>query len=900
MPKHPARLIIPLVIGLAALLFFGRAAAVFLTEVLWFQDIGYSDVFWSRLWTVVSIRGVTAVLAGGLLFGNLWLVARRLGPVHVRRRYGNLEISEQIPRRNVMGGIAIVALLTGLWLSDVKFGGDLALSGLTWLNRAPWRIADPLFRRDLSFYVFALPFYFQIVDYLLLICFWSLLLCILGYALVGSIRWKTNRLQIDDRPRVHIAVLVALAVAILGARYWLSRYGVLFQGTGFDDGVGFTDVHARLPAQRALALLSFAVSAAVIYGARKRNWIVPAVAAGLLALAALTLGYLYPAAIQKLRVEPDQLRHELSYIRWNMEYTRRAFGLDSIEHQPYAYRRALPESAPSLAELPIWDTEQLQTVFNTTQEGTGRYQFVDVDFDRYQTPSAKRQVAISVREFSQQGLLASNRTWQTLHLTPDYVRGVGAVVVPAGEKTGGSPVFWLHNRPPQLEVSAPAELGLTDPAVYFGETTEQYVVLNTLADTAGGSELGPRGIPIGSFGRVFALAWRFSDKNLLFSGQLTDSSRFVFRRRLEERLQALAPFILWDKDPQPVIARGRIVWLIDGYSVSANFPIARPHRIDIGTVRYMRPSVKASIDAVTGETTLYALTNGDPWLATYQAAFPTLFESITEMPAELRAHLRYPAYYLRAQAEILEKYHIDKAEAFYAGEDLWSLPRERGSEPTELFQPLYTMLSLRPSMPAEFVLTAPFTAIRRQNLSAFLIAQNDYANYGKLRLLELPRDQQVPGPNQIQALMEQDPIISQQLTLWRQRGSEVTFGHVRIVPADNSLLYVVPVYLEAQTTPVPQLQAIIVSDGIESAMASTLRDALTAVRSGGVGEATLPPATTATIPPVQVEANWASRALQLMQAADRSLRAGDFAGYGAQLRQLRELLEQASRERNPR
>ena len=898
MPKHPARLLIPLVLGVAALLFLGRAAAVFVTEVLWFQDIGYLDVFWSRLSTQVSIRGVTAALAGGLLFVNLWLVARRLGPVHVRRRYGNLEISEQIPRRNVMGGIAIVALLTGLWLSDLKFGGDLALSGLTWLHRAPWRIADPLFQRDLSYYVFALPFYFQIVDYLLLICFWSLLLCILGYALVGSIRWRSNRLQIDDRPRVHIAVLVALAIALLGVRYWLSRYGVLFQGTGFDDSVGYTDIHARLPAQRALAVLSFAVSAAVVYGARKRNWVVPAVAAGLLAVAAVVLGYLFPAAIQKLRVEPDQLRHELNYIRWNMEYTRRAFGLDSIERQPFAYRRAAPESAPALAELPLWDAEPLRTVFNTTQEGTGRYQFVDVDFDRYQTPSAKRQVAISVREFSKQGLLASNLTWQTLHLTPEYVRGVGAVIIPAGEKTEGRPVFWLHNRPPQLEPSAPAELALSEPAVYFGETTEEYVVLNTRTDTATAGTLRPRGISIGSFGRVFALAWRFSDKNLLFSGQLTDSSRFLFRRRLDDRLQALAPFLLWDKDPQPVVLRGRIVWLVDGYSFSAKFPIARPHRIDVGSVRYLRPSVKASVDAVTGETILYALTNGDPWLATYQAAFPTLFESILEMPAELRAHLRYPAYYLRAQAEILEKYHIDRPEAFYAGEDLWSLPRERGSEPTELFQPLYTMLSLRPNTPAEFVLTAPFTAIRRQNLSAFLIAQNDFPNYGRLVLLELTRDQQVPGPNQIEALMEQDPIVSQQLTLWRQRGSEVNLGHVRIIPADNTLLYVVPLYLEAQSTPVPQLQAIIVSDGQGVSMASTLRDALNGLQNGGA-EMTAPVATTPAVT-VSVEANWSSRALQLLQAAERSMRNGDWAQYGAQLQQLRELLEQASRQKNPR
>jgi uncharacterized membrane protein (UPF0182 family) len=502
-------------------------------------------------------------------------------------------------------------------------------------------------------------------------------------------------------------------------------------------------------------------------------------------------------------------------------------------------------------------------------------------------------VALGVREFFAAGLQENNRTWLNLHLNPQFVRGIGTVVIPAAEKNEGNPVYWLRNVPVEIDPAAPAQLALAESSIYVGETMEEYVVLGTEADTAT-TLVRPRAIPIGSFLRVLAFAWRFSDKNLLFSTELTDSSRILFRRRVDERLRVLAPFLLWDSDAQPVIYRGRVHWLVDGYSATANFPIARPLRVqDAGDIRYLRPSAKALVDAVTGAVTIYALSDREPVLATYRRIFPELFVSIDEMPADLQAHLRYPSSYLRAQSTILEKYHIDRAEAFYAGQDVWQLPKERGAETEqEPFQPVYAMLSLDPGAAPEFVLVAPFIARQRQNLTALLIVRNDVPHYGELLMLELPRNQQVPGPAQVEALMEQDPVISPQLTLWRQAGSTVNLGQIRIVPVDNTLLYVVPVYLAASGRAIPELQRIIASDGDHVAMAPSLEEALGLLR-GAPSNAPAPTVRPATNAPAE---RWPERALQLLEAAETSLRNGDFAGYGARLKQLRELLQQIARQ----
>jgi len=907
MVRRPARYLIPAIVAIVLAFVAGRAVAGFYTEVLWFRNAGYIAAFWTRFATGLGVRLVAAAVGAAIVLANLWYVARRLGPVHVRRRYGNLEISEQVPRRYVTIGITLTAVLTGIWLSDVQFGGERAMSILTALRSVRWGIADPLFERDVSFYVFSLPVYFQIIDFLLLSLFWALLFAVLGYALVGAVRWRKNRLIIDDRPRVHLAMIFAGLVAALGVRYWFGRYGILFEGSGFNGGVGYTDVYAKLLAQRILAIMSIGVAATIVFGARRRNYLPAAIGGGLLLLAALLLGYFYPSVIQKLRVEPNQFAREQPYIRWNIDFTRRAYALDQIERQRFDPRPpgSGAISAADLDRLPLWDPEPLQVMFTQTQSLFNYYQFPDVDYDRYDAAGGRRQVAISVREFSAQGLPDNARTWQTLHLNPDYVRGIGAVVTPADEAVRAQPVYWIQNPSVLRAPEAPPAVELTQPSIYYGETMEEYVIVNARPDTLrGATRAGDTGIPIDNFVRVLAFASRFSDKNLLFSGQLGPESRVIFRRRLDDRLSAIAPFLSWDKDPHPVIYNGRVHWIVDGYSATDAFPIARQLVLQEHgrTVRYLRASVKATVDAVTGETRLYAVAPDEPIVQTWSRVYPGLIRPLSEMPAGLREHLRYPAMLVRAQTDILEEYHVTEAEAFYSGQDYWQLPQERGVQGAQAFRPLYTFMRIPGGTEPEFLVTAPFIARQRQNMTALLLVRNDGENYGRVVLLELPRDRQIPGPTQVEALVEQDPLISPQLSLWRQAGSEVNIGHVRIVTGDSAFLYVVPLFLAAQGSPIPELHRVIASDGERVHMAETLEEALAVV--AGETPRPRPIEREAALPgrelPIVPMENWPRRALDLLDAADRALQSRDWAAYGARLEELRVFLRQLSQQREQR
>src|SRR5690606_28552577 len=499
----------------------------------------------------------------------------------------------------------------------------------------------------------------------------------IGYALVGAVRVRGSRFEVDDRPRVQFAILVAGMLAVFGARLLLGRYELLLGGGGFGGTIGYTDVHARLPARLILGLLAFASAASLLYGALRRTWGPPVMAVGVFLLAAAGMGVVYPAVVQKVQVEPNQLASEVDYIRWNMEFTRRAYGLDDMERRSFRYRRADADAwtraTPALAELPLWDLPQLQTLFNEIEGRQRYYTFPALDYDRYETASGTEQVAIGVREFAPEHLPANSQTWQTIHLSPMGTRGFGAVVAPAAEKLRGDPVYWLSDvQPVQRHPSAPLSLELREPSVYFGETMSEYAIVGHSMRASGAeSDIGgaaapmphvATGVPLSSFARILAFAVRFGEQNLLFARELGDTSRLLFRRSVDERVAELAPFLLWDGDAQPVIANGRILWILDGYTASSNFPLARPDTLEIGVLRYLRSSVKATVDAVSGEVRMYAVGDIDPILRTYRRIFPGLVRDEAEMPPFVREHLRYPQLLFRVQADILEEYHLERPE----------------------------------------------------------------------------------------------------------------------------------------------------------------------------------------------------------------------------------------------
>jgi len=897
-----------LLVGVVALALYlaVRTLVGVYTEALWFDEVGYGSVFWTRLAVTWITRIVAAFGAATLVFFNLSILGQGIGPLQLRREYGNLEIVEQVPARLLRGGAVIVSLLAGWWLATEVFGGDSALAHLAWLRQVDWGVRDPLFQRDLSFYVFSLPVYFRLLDFLLAAVLWCFVLVILGYALTGGVRWHGGRLEIRDRARLHLAALGAVVVLLLGVRYWLGRYGLLLEGTGIGGGLGYTDVQARLPARRALAILALFTAASLVFGAWYRSWAAPAAGVAFLGIGAIAIGRVYPAFIQKFRVEPNQFAMEAPYIGWNVDFTRQAYGLHNLVRRTFPYRRdAAPDwdaIEPRLRRIPLWDEELLGHVFNQVEPVYAYYHFHSVDADRYGTGPDRTQVAIAVREFQLEGLPSSARTWQSLRLNSKYNKGMGVVVSPAaGATSSGEPIRWLRNIDPVvLDPSAPPGLRLTEPAIYFGERLgvagagQEYVFLrpgsDSIASTGGAAEHVP-GIQLGSLPRILALAWRFRDKNLLFSGELSADSRIVFRRSLADRLLAIAPFLVWDPDAQPVIDNGRIVWLVDGYVATSAFPLARSLSLrGIGEVRYLRNGVKATVDAVTGRVTLYAVDTDDPILATYRRAFPHLIRDLDAMPQALRAHLRYPVLYLRAQAEILKEYHLDRQEAFFAGQDFWQLPGGSG-DGVDAQRPLYTLMALPGEEEPEFILSTPFIARERQNMTALLVARNDPPHYGELILYELPRDQQILGPLQVAALMEQDPAISPQLALWGQRGSVVRMGPIRAIPLDSSFLYLRPVFLSARETSIPELARVIVSDGRNVRMAPTVAEAVRALREPGVqrGRGSEPIPREGPGQP-QVDQGLRRRALELLLDAERHLREGDFAAFGASWAALRALL----------
>jgi uncharacterized membrane protein (UPF0182 family) len=897
-----------LLIAIGALLltlFIGSVLVHLYTESLWFSALGRSDVLWTRIGAHVGVRLVAGAIGGLLVLINLFYVTRHLGPVHLRRRYGNLEIAEQVPRAHLRIGMVLVSLLAGWWLSGVQFGPVPALRVLAWTRAVPWGVADPLFHHDLSFYVFALPVFARFIAYLLLVVLWSALLAMLGYALLGAIRMRDNRIEVDDGPRFHFALLLAGLVLLLGAQYWLGRYDVLFTGSGFGGTVGYTDVHARLPLRNVLALLALVTTGAILIGAARRNWVPPLVAMGVLVLAGILGGIIYPATIQKLQVEPNQLARERPYIEWLITHTRRAFALDTIERVSWSPSRSAGalrgQLTPWVSQVPLWDAEPLLTSLRQQESRRPYYEFHDVDFDRYRLNGELRQVAVAIREFKRAGLPPDRQTWRNIHLEQTYTHGFGAVVTVASEAARGDPVFWLADLSPvERDPLAPPELELREPRVYFGETMRDYVVLNPVADSAG--RVTPidsvtSGVRLDSFLRVMAFAARFRDKNLLFSSDLGPESRLLFRRPVIERVRELAPFLLWDDDAYPVVWRGRVVWVLDGYSVTNAYPLSEPLELaGAGFVRYIRNSAKAVVDGVSGAVSMYAVTRDEPLLATYRGVFPDLFQELAALPADLRMHLRYPAALAAARADKLERFHVTSPELFYSGQEAWQRPEEASLQGApRAYEPAFIIAALPGAAQPEFLLTVPFVAAERKNMTALLVVRSDAQHYGEAVLLDLPAQDVARGPPQVAALIEQDAGISAQLSLWRNRQSTVELGQIRVVPFDSAVLYVQPLFLSAAGSEMPQLQQVIVSDGTRASMAPTLAAAIDGLVGGG---RTVPVEQERTL--VQAAGPWAADALKLLDEADQMLRAGDWAGFGARWSELQALLQRAATAGTPR
>jgi uncharacterized membrane protein (UPF0182 family) len=721
------------------------------------------------------------------------------------------------------------------------------------------------------------------------------------YFLYRGIQYGPQGLFLSERARTHLLVLVALLFAVKAAGYFLEAFDLVYSTRGTAFGASYTDVYANLPALRLLTLLSLvaaALSVTQIYRPGFRYIILGVGAMIMVHLVGLSL---YPSLLQRFRVVPNEVDAERPFIERNIKFTRLAYGLDKIESAEFPAEEQLTaadlkRSDSTIKNIRLWDHRPLLTTYGQLQEIRTYYKFVDVDNDRYNINGTYRQVMLSARELSHPHL--PSRIWINEHLT--YTHGYGVVFGPVNQVTPeGLPEFFIQDIPPVSSDS----IKITRPEIYYGELANDYVFTKTTAREldypAGDQNIyttyeGRGGVPLGSFWRKLLFSAHHATLRILFSEDITRDSRILYHRQIQERVNKIAPFITFDRDAYLVIAQdGRLFWIIDGYTTSNRFPYSQPTP-PRGT-NYIRNSVKAVIDAYNGTVDFYLSDPTDPITLAYGKIFPGLFKPIEKMPEDLRSHIRYPQDFFGIQAHMYATYHMQDPQVFYNKEDLLSIPRRSIGGTEREMEPYYTIMRLPGETKEEFVLLLPFTPNKRDNMRAWLAARSDPPHYGKLTALDFPKAKLVYGPKQIDARIEQDAFISQQLSLWGQRGSQVIRGSMLAIPIEKSLLYVQPLYLAAEQGSLPELKRVIVAFGNQIAMEETLEQSLQRIFGGKpapqpaqlVGPAEAPKA----------DQGLAGQALQRFQRAQELLREGNWAGYGDELKKVEALLREMQKGR---
>jgi hypothetical protein len=776
---------------------------------------------------------------------------------------------------------------------------------LRFLHQVPYGESDPVFGKDIGFYLFSLPAYVVLKD-------WLLLLLVFSAAVAGTVYWAHGDIELDLPPRRLSPAAVAHASALLGLffmlkawSYGLDRFLLLYSDNDVVVGAGYTDLHVRLPVLWFLIGLAAACAIASWVNVRRRTWRIPAGALALLFGSSFVFYLLVPAFFQRLYVKPSELELETPYIERNIALTRRAYNLHQIAAKPFPVEEglsfaSLEANRATIDNIRLWDWQPLTDTYAQLQEIRTYYKFLDMDIDRYRLGGAYRQVMLSARELEPALLPSNAQTWVNLHVL--FTHGNGVVMSSVTQKsTEGLPIFYLQDIPPVAN-GGPA---IREPRLYFGQGRERYAIVKGTTpefdypkgkDNVYAAYDGADGVSIGDPAWRSLFAWYYRDPNILLSGYITADSRILLHRNIQDRVRMIAPVLRLDRDPYIVVSGGRLFWMQDAYTTSDWFPYAQPQ--SSGGLNYMRNSVKVVIDAYNGSVDLYVSDPGDPLIQTYQRIFPGLFKPLAAMPPDLQQHIRYPEDLFLVQAQLYRAYHMDTPAVFYNREDLWQFPRQpvgigidsAGSRDVPRMAPYYMIMRLPGEARAELVLMLPMVPSQRENMIAWLTARCDPPDYGKVVVYEFPKEKLVFGPFQIEARIQQNTDISQQISLWNQMGSRVIRGHLLVVPIENSILYVSPLYLRAATGQLPELKRVIAAYGDRVVMEETLGAALAALFK----ETALPWARPSEAGAATRAGPSDARAREALAHYDRAierLKAGDWSGFGAELDALRPLLE---------
>ena len=891
----PRRAVLWIVLATAAvlLIILLQPLATFYTDWLWFRSLGFGNVFGRRFTAQLITFFVFAAIFWAVGAANV-LVAlgsgRRLSTIGIRQR--------------LLAAPASVLSLLGVFLLGLLFGRIASgqwQTVLAFMKQVPFGTSDPVWHQDVSFYVFTLPFYRFVWGWLLGV------VIVMSLVAAGLYAYRTGvqTLLLTARTMRHLTLLAAAFTALIAINYRLDLYELLLSRRGFVFGAGYTDVTARIPGYWIMTVLLALITIALVANVGPARF--APLAAGLAAwlAAAFLVLVIYPAFVQRIQVAPDELHKETPYILREIAATRQAFGLAGIVDRPFSpQQNVTPEAVsanPATVEnARLWDPQlALPATLENLQALRNYYNFSSIAVDRYFLDGKYLQLLLGARELDPGRLPANAQSWVNLKL--QYTHGYGVAAVRANQATQeGNPVLTLKDIPP---TGVPP---VTQPGIYFGQLTTDYVLADSKtaefdypAETDHYTHwTGTTGVPLSSALRNLAFAVRFGDFNILISDQLTSQTQILFRRAIADRTQALAPFLTLDRDPYIVIADGHLYWIQDAYTTTDHYPYSEiaPSNAafpQFAGQNYIRNSVKVVIDAYTGVTTLYIADPSDPIVRTYAAIFPGLLHPLDDMPSAIRAHVRYPRDFFSVQADRFAYYHMQDPTVFYQKEDLWNVSTETEQQTGQSSEqrPFYVIMRLQGEAQPQFFTILTYTPNTRNNMIAYLVARSDLPDYGKLFDFRFPKDSLIVGPQQVESIIDQAPAIKSQFSLLNQSGSSIIRGNLLVLPIENSLLYVEPIYLEASNLKIPQLKKVIVATGQQVAMENTLDLALASLLGSAPPAQSGPPGGPAG-PPTGTVASLIAQANQHYQAAQSDLRRGDLAAYASEIQQVGAILAQ--------
>lgn len=890
------------------LYFLAKYVSGFYIDYEWFRLNDGLQVFWVLFMTKFNVQAIFGISFIALFMLNFLLI-RLLGGKG-RFFVENFLDRIQIPAIGSSRHLLLIIMTCGIVFLGFVMGGTASAfwkEYLMYKNSVPFEgfPLDPIFNKNIGFYVFSLPFfqflYGWLMSTLLIITLFSSIIHFFN----GGIFFRNGKIDFSLFCRAHLSILLAMLVILYGFSYQLSAYELLFSQVGKFYGAGYAAVHSKLLAFRVAEGISFIAGALLLFNVFKRSFKLPVIIMLTIIPVYFVLGTVFPSLQQRFVVVPNELDKEKPYIQNNIDFTRLAYGINKVEEIPFENKRELSykdltENRDTMESVRLWDWRPLKQAYKQLQELKQYYFFNDVDVDRYTIDGKKIAVNLSARELSIDGLGGNSQTWQNRHLI--YTHGYGIVMSRVDRiSTEGLPVFLIKDIPPKTDTS----IKIDRPEVYYGEHNNSYAITNTSIqpgefDYPSGDEnkyttySGTGGIKLDSFFKRLMAAISFGDINLLISGNINNDSRILIRRNIIEIAQTYVPFLQLDDDPYLVTADGRLYWIIDAYTQSDQFPYSTPINTSGTNLNYIRNSVKIIIDAYDGKISCYISDSSDPIIKAYSKIFPSLFKDLKEVPEGLKSHIRYPETIFNIQSYMLLKYHMTNPNVFYNNEDAWAIPTQIYGDSEEPVHSYYLVTTLPNEKRSEFILILPFTPYKKNNMTSFLTAKCDMPDYGRLQLYQLPKDKLNYGPMQIEARINQDPEISKQLTLWSQKGSNVIRGNMLAIPVKESIVYIEPLYLKAETSEMPELKKVIVSFADKIVMENDLPSALEKLFFGGGFTSGQEQADTKGM---SLKA-MAERASFHFSKAEEYMRAGNWKGYGEELQNLKTILNQMKSQGN--